>query len=126
LPPRDLHVLSGLGAKRGGKPTIYDAILEFNVDRKNVVVDHVVRLLGGEAFLQKTKEQIASGGVPADVAAKLTVCLLSRESDGITGKFISGPWDPGEDRVFQDRLRKEPDFAALRRIDARQFVGTKA
>lgn len=46
---RDLRVLSGLGAKRGGKPTIYDAILEFNADRKNVIVDHVVRLLDGEA-----------------------------------------------------------------------------
>jgi 3-oxoacyl-[acyl-carrier protein] reductase len=79
----------------------------------------------GKVFLQKTKEQIASGGVSADIAAKLTVFLLSRESDGITGKFISAPWDPWEDKAFQDRLRKEPDFAALRRIDGRQFVGTK-
>lgn len=45
---RDLRVLSALGAKRGGKTTIYDAILEFNADRKNAVVDHVVQLLGGE------------------------------------------------------------------------------
>lgn len=79
----------------------------------------------GEAFLQKTKEQIASGGVSADIAAKLTVFLLSPESDGITGKFISAPWDFWQDKAFQDRLRKEPDFAALRRIDGRQFVGTK-
>lgn len=75
----------------------------------------------GEAFLQKTKDQIASGGVPADAAAKLTVFLLSAQSDGITGKFIAAPWDPWQGEAFQDRLRNELDFAVLRRIDDKFF-----
>jgi 3-oxoacyl-[acyl-carrier protein] reductase len=80
----------------------------------------------GDGFLQKTKEQIAQGGVSADIAAKLTVFLLSSQSDGITGKFISAPWDPWEQDSFQARLRGAADLATLRRIDARNFVEAKA
>jgi NAD(P)-dependent dehydrogenase (short-subunit alcohol dehydrogenase family) len=80
----------------------------------------------GEGFLQKTKEQIAQGGVSADIAAKLTVFLLSSQSDGITGKFISAPWDPWEQDSFQARLKQAGDLATLRRIDARNFVEAKA
>lgn len=45
---RDLRVLSGLAAEGGGKATIYGAIIEFNAERKRVIVDRVVRLLGGQ------------------------------------------------------------------------------
>ncbi|MGA7159805.1 MAG: SDR family oxidoreductase, partial [Bacteroidota bacterium] len=48
----------------------------------------------GEAFYETTKKQIEGGGVPPEKAAELTCFLLSGESDGITGKFISAPWDP--------------------------------
>jgi 3-oxoacyl-[acyl-carrier protein] reductase len=77
----------------------------------------------GETFLQKTKDQIAQGGVPAEIAAELTVFLLSSASDGISGKFISAPWDPWAEENFQDELRHNSDFAVLRRIDGRNFVG---
>jgi 3-oxoacyl-[acyl-carrier protein] reductase len=77
----------------------------------------------GETFLQKTKDQIAQGGVPAEVPAELTVFLLSSASDGISGKFISAPWDPWAEEDFQAELRRNPDCAVLRRIDGRNFVG---
>jgi len=75
----------------------------------------------GKSFLETTKKQIEAGGVPAQTAAELTVFLLSEESDGITGKFISAPWDPWQDRQFQERLRTDKDFATLRRIDDKVF-----
>lgn len=75
----------------------------------------------GEGFLKKTKEQIEEGGIPPDLAAKLTVFLLSPDSDGITGKFLSAPWDPWGDSNFQTRLKDDRDFATIRRIDNKFF-----
>ena len=75
----------------------------------------------GESFFETTKEKIESGGTSPKVAAQLTTFLLSEESDGITGKFISAPWDPWENESFQNRLRNEKDLASLRRIDDKYF-----
>ena len=63
----------------------------------------------------------SGGGVSPDKAANLTVYLLSEASDGITGKFISAPWDAWEDEAFRERLGKDKDFATLRRIDDKTF-----
>jgi len=75
----------------------------------------------GKDFLRKTMEQIKQRGDPPERAAKLTVFLLSTESDGITGKFISAIWDPWEDQNFLLRLKEDKDFTTLRRIDGRNF-----
>jgi NAD(P)-dependent dehydrogenase (short-subunit alcohol dehydrogenase family) len=75
----------------------------------------------GEEFFKKTIDQINKGGIPSDMAVKLTVFLLSSNSDGITGKFISAPWDPWQDEKFQAKLKNDEDFATLRRIDDKYF-----
>jgi 3-oxoacyl-[acyl-carrier protein] reductase len=75
----------------------------------------------GEEFLRKTQEQFEKGGVSPDVPAKLTVFLLSSGSDGITGRFLSAPWDRWADSDFLDKIRSDKDFAQLRRIDDKQF-----
>ncbi len=77
--------------------------------------------LASYPFYENTKKQIESGGVPIEKAVNLTSFLLSAESDGITGKFISAPWDPWQDKDFQNRLRADKDFATLRRIDDKFF-----
>ncbi len=73
------------------------------------------------AFLEKTKQTMESGGVPPEKAANLTAFLLSSESDGISGKFLSAPWDPWEGKEFQNKLRNDKDLATLRRIDNKFF-----
>jgi len=75
----------------------------------------------GSDFLKKTEEQISKGGVPPSVSARLTAFLLSSASDGISGKFISAPWDPWEKQDFLTELKTDPDFAVLRRIDHKTF-----
>ena len=75
----------------------------------------------GEDFLKNTRYQIDKGGVPPDLAARLTIFLLSSDSDGMTGKFISAPWDPWEDSNFLARLKSDRDFATIRRIDNKFF-----
>jgi NAD(P)-dependent dehydrogenase (short-subunit alcohol dehydrogenase family) len=75
----------------------------------------------GAAFYEATRKQIESGGVPPEKAADLTAFLLSAESDGITGKFISAPWDPWDSADFQNALRSDKDLCTIRRIDNRLF-----
>lgn len=75
----------------------------------------------GKNFFENTKKQIENGSVPPEKAADLTSFLLSDESNGITGKFISAPWDPWQEENFQKLLREDKDFATLRRIDNKIF-----
>ena len=75
----------------------------------------------GTSFFEGTKKQIESGGVPPEKAADLAAFLLSGNSDGITGKFISAPWDPWQEQSFQSLLRSDSDFATLRRIDNKTY-----
>lgn len=77
--------------------------------------------MASEDFYENTKKQMQSGGVPPEKAADLTAFLLSDASDGITGKFLSAPWDAWQDGGFQERLRRDKDFATLRRIDDKTF-----
>ena len=75
----------------------------------------------GKQFLKKTKDQLEQGGVSPDVAANLTVFLLSEAGNGITGKFLSAPWDPWQKNEFIDRLKADKDLDTLRRIDDKYF-----
>lgn len=79
----------------------------------------------GSSFYEGTKKQIESGGVPPEKAADLTAFLLSSKSDGISGKFISAPWDAWQEEDFQKLLRDDKDFATLRRIDNKTFFKSK-
>ncbi|MDO8655882.1 MAG: hypothetical protein Q7K45_01475, partial [Nanoarchaeota archaeon] len=71
------------------------------------------------------KKQIESGGIPPEKAANLCAFLLSEQSNGITGKFISAAWDPWEDESFRNQLRQEKNFGTIRRIDKKNFFEHK-
>ena len=77
--------------------------------------------MAGPGFYENTKKQIEEGGVPPEIAAELTIFLLSEDADGITGKFLSAPWDPRQDKTLQEKLREDNDLATLRRIDDKYF-----
>ena len=80
--------------------------------------------MAGPGFYENTKKQIEEGGVPPEIAAELTIFLLSEDADGITGKFLSAPWDPWREKTFQEKLREDNDLATLRRIDEKYFKKT--
>jgi NAD(P)-dependent dehydrogenase (short-subunit alcohol dehydrogenase family) len=72
--------------------------------------------LVGDSFYERALEQRSSGGTPLDLAVRLAIFLGSAESDGITGKLISAPWDPwAELPSHLDDLRST-DVYTLRRI----------
>jgi NAD(P)-dependent dehydrogenase (short-subunit alcohol dehydrogenase family) len=56
------------------------------------------------------------GGTPLSVGALLCGYLASPESDGLTGRLISGPWDPWPFSEDQRRDISESDIYTLRRI----------
>jgi NAD(P)-dependent dehydrogenase (short-subunit alcohol dehydrogenase family) len=70
----------------------------------------------GESFYERALEQRSTGGTPLDLAARLAVFLASEESDGITGKLISAPWDPWEEFPSHADDLGSTDVYTLRRI----------
>ena len=81
---------------------------------------HEQTLAAGEAlagtFVDKTKAELAKGGVPPSVPARTAAFLLSSQATGITGRFVAAPYD-GWDK-WPDRLDKiaGSDLFTLRRI----------
>jgi NAD(P)-dependent dehydrogenase (short-subunit alcohol dehydrogenase family) len=70
----------------------------------------------GPDYLQRTREQLAEGGVPPGLAAAAAVFLLSPHSAGITGRLLAVPWD--DYREWPGRLPeiRDSDLFQLRRI----------
>ena len=70
----------------------------------------------GAGFYEKALKQKESGGASLEVAASLCVWLASGESDGITGKLISAPWDPWKELAARREQLAKSDIYTLRRI----------
>jgi NAD(P)-dependent dehydrogenase (short-subunit alcohol dehydrogenase family) len=70
----------------------------------------------GASFYERALQQRSSGGTPLALAARLAVFLASSESDGITGKLISAPWDPWEELPTHWEDLCKTDVYTLRRI----------
>jgi NAD(P)-dependent dehydrogenase (short-subunit alcohol dehydrogenase family) len=76
----------------------------------------------GRDYYERTKRDLTAGGAPPAAAAALVAWLVTREADGISGKLISAVWDPWEDQQFRHKLRHDPNFATVRRIDGQTFI----
>ncbi len=73
------------------------------------------------SFYNKTKDMLIQGGNDIRYPVDLVSFLLNEESDGITGKLISAPWDDWKNNDFQKQLKEDKDFCSLRRIDNKYF-----
>jgi NAD(P)-dependent dehydrogenase (short-subunit alcohol dehydrogenase family) len=79
--------------------------------------------LAGTDYFQRTQTASETNqGDSPQLAADLVSFLISDVSAGITGKLLSARWDPWQDSEFQERLRKDPHLATLRRIDDQFFT----
>ena len=70
----------------------------------------------GEAEYQSAFKQRAAGGAPLEQALDLVEWLLSPESDGISGRLLSAPWDPWPGLARNGAALSESDVYMLRRI----------
>ncbi|MEX0892395.1 MAG: SDR family oxidoreductase [Gemmatimonadota bacterium] len=70
----------------------------------------------GAAYLERTRAELAAGGVPPVLAAQAAAFLLSDEAAGITGRLLAAPWDAWADwPSHADRIAGS-DLFTLRRI----------
>jgi len=70
----------------------------------------------GAAYLERTREELAAGGVPPALAARAAAFLLSDEAANITGRLLAAPWDEWADwPSHADRIAGS-DLFTLRRI----------
>jgi len=76
--------------------------------------------LVGEEFFTKMKKVSDQGGTDLDVGARLAVFLAAKESDGITGRLISAPWDKWEDWPNHLKELDGSDAYTLRRITGKE------
>lgn len=103
---------------------------DFNIDINSVAPGSINTKMLDEVILAGHKAgeeyensllQINNGGDPVENIVNLCFYLLSSESDGISGKIISAIWDDYNKKGFLKRLRTDPDFCTLRRIDLINF-----
>lgn len=103
---------------------------DFNIDINSVAPGSINTKMLDEVILAGHKAgeeyensllQINNGGDPVENIVNLCFYLLSSESDGISGKIISAIWDDYNNKGFLKRLRTDPDFCTLRRIDLINF-----
>jgi NAD(P)-dependent dehydrogenase (short-subunit alcohol dehydrogenase family) len=70
----------------------------------------------GTAYYNRSVRQGEDGGASLERAAELCVFLLSKQSDGITGKLISAVWDPWDSLARRQKQLHGTDVYTLRRI----------
>ncbi len=70
----------------------------------------------GNTVYEQSLRQEQQGGASLDRAADLCVFLLSKNSDGITGKLLSAVWDPWEALPTRRRDLEKTDLYTLRRV----------
>jgi len=71
----------------------------------------------GEAFFNRIKSMVEGGkATPPEKAAELCVWLGSADSDGLSGKLLSAPWDPWPTFEGHRKEIETNDIYTLRRI----------
>jgi len=70
----------------------------------------------GKSYYDRALHQKDAGGASISRAADLCIFLLSKQSDGISGKLISAVWDPWESLPQRREQLQKTDIYALRRI----------
>ncbi len=70
----------------------------------------------GSDFVEKTKKELGCGGVPIEMGASAAAFFVSDAAKGITGKFISAPYDSWKEFPQRVNELKDNDLFTLRRI----------
>ena len=87
--------------------------LNTELNKKLLAVD---KNIIGKEFHERMSKMLENGGTPLEVGASLAVYLASGDSDGITGKLISAPWDPWKSFSEYKKELLESDIYTIRRI----------
>lgn len=111
--------------------TLAEEVREYGIDVNAIapgavhtkMLDEILQAgdMAGKNEVERLRRLLKQGEGSPEKAVELALFLASEDSSGITGKLISAPWDPWQDKEFQNLLRVDRDFATLRRIDEKRF-----
>lgn len=126
---KPLPFISAYAASKAGLVRLTESIAEevkdYNIDVNCVSpglletkMYHEAINAGPEIVGKKFFDEIVKKEkTPLSVGAELCYWLASKESDGITGRLISAPWDDYMNPVFKTILRQNKDLYTLRRVN---------
>lgn len=70
----------------------------------------------GVEYLERTRRELEAGGVPAELAGRAAVFLLSDRAAGLTGRLVAAPWDEWWTWPERREAIQGSDLFTLRRI----------
>lgn len=70
----------------------------------------------GVEYLERTRRELEAGGVPAELAGRAAVFLLSDRAAGLTGRLVAAPWDEWWSWPERREAIQGSDLFTLRRI----------
>jgi len=70
----------------------------------------------GAEYLERTRRELEAGGVPAELAGRVAVFLLSDRAAGLTGRLVAAPWDEWWTWPERREAIRGSDLFTLRRI----------
>jgi NAD(P)-dependent dehydrogenase (short-subunit alcohol dehydrogenase family) len=112
-----VRLVETIAEEESGAPLDINAVAPGAIATR--LTDEIISLgpkVAGQSEFDSAVKQKAGGGASLERALDLVEWLLSQESDGISGKLISAPWDPWQGLASHaDSLRKS-DVYTLRRI----------
>jgi len=112
-----VRLVETLAAEWAGQPVDINAVAPGAIRTR--MTEEVVEAgpaMAGEKEFAQAQHHLATGGASLEKVAGLVDFLLSPDSDGISGRLISAPWDPWPTlRERRDELATT-DIYTLRRI----------
>lgn len=112
-----VRLVETLAAEWAGQPMDINAVAPGAI--RTGMTEEVLKLgpaVVGEKEYAQARTQMAGGGASLEKVAGLVDFLLSPESDGISGRLISAPWDPWPALPERRAELAESDIYTLRRI----------
>jgi NAD(P)-dependent dehydrogenase (short-subunit alcohol dehydrogenase family) len=70
----------------------------------------------GAEYLERTRRELEAGGVPAELAGRAAVFMLSDRAAGLTGRLVAAPWDEWWTWPERREAIQGSDLFTLRRI----------
>ena len=112
-----VRMVENLAHEWAGLPVDINALAPGAVNTRmtDEVIEAGPEVVGADEH-RKTLEQKAAGGTPLPKVGAVVDFLLAPQSDGITGRLISGLWDPYQALPARREALQKSDVFTLRRI----------
>ena len=112
-----VRLVETIAAEEHAHPLDINALAPGTINTR--LTDEIITLgpaIVGNAEFEAAQNQKSSGGASLATALALVEWLLSPDSDGISGRLLSAPWDPWTTLAAHKNKLAQSDIYTLRRI----------